>query len=1357
MPCHAVLLTVDGMMCQNSCGSTVQNSLRSVPGVLYAEASFAHGTALVLVEEKRTNQEGEEEEERSPTDDDLLEAIDMVGFDASLRVSGSVYCHDLTIEGMMCQNSCGTTCTNALLSSSIDVITAKATFSDASAVAFTLHSSPTSPVDLAEEIEDVGFEANVVATRLVATADSADANLLMLLLKDAVEKRASKSKTGVSVSTAAASTTAASTAAASTAAASPSSSTNSSSAADATKGLCKMFFNVGGMSCASCSSSIERHVGQIDGVKEIKVALLAERAEVTMDTSVKGASQHVVIDTIRGLGFTCIPLRVELLLSRDNTGSSSSSSSSSSNNNNTQPSPYLNDTVRLRVGGMSCASCSSKIERNIGALEHVESVSIGLVTEQFVAVVSPGGPGVRDLVRAIEGLGFTATIEDDDDLGGGAAAMAASHQKTVGEWRRLFMFSLCFLLPMLLFQKVLVWIPFFNAWLTTHVVPKITWQTLIQMILATPVQIFVGKRFYVAAWRGLKHRNCGMDFLIAMGTTAAYSYSIISVLVACMVESFHGNHFFETSAMLLTFVVMGKLMEAHAKGKTSEALTKLMELQPKKAILVSSSEEERARSSPVDDLVESSTKKDKEKDKEQQRKISPSSTSFSDRSQQFLPFNPSAMDPSSTIVIPIGHVQVDDVLKVLPGASVPVDGTVVYGTSSCNEAMITGEAMPVEKSIGDQVFGGTINYHGVLFVRAVRIGGNTAISQIVRLVEDAQTTKAPIQKFADRVSGIFAPTVLVLSISTFFLWMLILGSGLAPAEWVQDAQQSGSNFVFSFLFGVAVLVIACPCALGLATPTAVMVGTGIGAKLGILIKGGLALETAHGVDTVLFDKTGTLTTGIPTYSRSVLRSAGLSGSSSGGGGGGGTENKRDGEGESSLDLMTNDEMCVLVGCSELSSEHPLSHALVCHAQSIVKEDAAAASSSYVLREPLDCEIIPGMGLIAHIDVERVLSMNSAFLLRKRREISLEMSRASMSSGNGGTGGSSSSTMGSVDSTSAPSNITLEVVVGNLRLMREREVEMFDSDVGSESNSERLMRDMELNGETAVCVAMDGVFVGVIGIADQIKEDAAETVEKMHEMGIDVYVVTGDSTTTAKAVAKSLRVPEDRVFSEVLPSDKANYVQSLQSRGRIVAMVGDGINDSPALAQANVGIALGSGSQIAMESADMVIVKNRLMDVLVAFDLSRSVFHRIRMNFVWAMGYNLVGIPIAAGILYPFLHVGLPPQFAGLAMAFSSVSVVLSSLHLKYYKTPREREEEDQKLGWCGWCLSIPGQLCSCCVDVIFADGIKIRSGVGAAIASNLSSSPSNRRRPNKQRGKYSKVNDEEDVDDWGDGGDFEMV
>jgi Cu+-exporting ATPase len=895
---------------------------------------------------------------------------------------------------------------------------------------------------------------------------------------------------------------------------------------------------------------------------------------------------------------------------------------------------------------------------------------VGLVTEQLSAVVGPGGPGVRDLILQIERLGFVASVDEID--ANGAEAMEASHLRTVTEWRRLFVFSLCFLLPMLLFQKVLVWIPFFNDFLTTHVIPRVTWQTLIQMTLATPVQFGVGHRFYRAAWRGLQHKNCGMDFLIAMGTTAAYLYSIISVIVACMVESFHGNHFFETSAMLLTFVVMGKLMEAHAKGKTSTALTKLMELQPKEALLMPATWSSNGESSSGDDTIIKN--------------------------------------------IPLSHVQKNDILKVLPGASIPVDGTVVKGTSSCNEAMITGEAMPVEKGVGATVYSGTVNHNGLLYVRADRVGANMAIAQIVRLVEEAQTSKAPIQMFADRVSGIFAPTVVTLSIGTFIVWMLILSSGFAPDAWVKDAAQSGSNFIFSFLFGVAVLVIACPCALGLATPTAVMVGTGIGAKYGILIKGGAALETAHAVNTVLFDKTGTLTTGMPACTTSLLCSdCGEDGGTS----------------TTSVNLLTNDEMCVLVGCAELNSEHPLSKALVQRARDIV-----STCSDFTLREPLDSTIFPGKGMLANVNIHQIFPPDrSAYLKRRQKEVLTRREHANSVSRNGGTGGSSS---GGELNIGQQEQLVVEIVVGNRTFMKERDVEGYDHQI-----VDKMMKEIEEQGNTAVAVGVDGHIVGVLGIADEIKEDALETIEKMHEMGIDVYVVTGDSKRTANAVGRYLQIPQDRIFAEVLPGDKANSVKELQERGRVVAMVGDGINDSPALAQADVGIALGSGAQIAMESAEMVIVKNRLLDVLVAFDLSRVVFQRIRMNFVWAMGYNLIGIPIAAGLLYPFLHVGLPPQFAGLAMAFSSVSVVMSSLHLKYYKTPQERKEARGRENQLWWkCSSLPGQLCACCVEAIFADTKDGRNG---------SSPPRPTRQGRRRRGQYSKIS-EKDVEDWGDEG-----
>jgi Cu+-exporting ATPase len=1266
---HATLFSVKGMMCQNSCGTTVTNALKSVEGVCYSFASFLQNDAIVI-------------HATGTSKDDLLESIEMVGFDATLIASGLLYCHTFKIEGMMCQNSCGTTCTNALMTSSDKVIAAYASFESQTGVAYSLHSSPTKPVDLAEELESVGFGAELNETRpVVDDISDSDVKYLLKLLKDGESvgegKKKEKEKKkkrhmefNINMETKRSNNT-----------------TNNDSNNNTAKGLRKMYFNVGGMSCASCSASIEKHVLELIGVKEVKVALLAERAEVILDTSIKGSTQHNVTDTIRDLGFSCVPLRTEILRqpgasSSNLTNTNGNASSNAISSSSSSPPPPLNTTIRLRIGGMSCASCSAKIENEISSIPHVLSVSVGLVTEQFVAVVENGGPGIRDIIHAIEDLGFDAEADDNrNGLGNGAVALEESHRRTVSQWRHLFVFSTCFLVPMLLFQKVFVWIPFMESWLTTHVIPKVTWQTLIQLVLSTPVQFYVGKRFYIAAYRGLKHRNCGMDFLIAMGTTAAYMYSIISVVVACMVKSFHGNHFFETSTMLLTFVVMGKLMESHAKGKTSAALTQLMALQPNDALLV--------------DLNKGG------------------------EGDEFY-FDKTMIDSNSIRTISISLVQTNDVLKVLPGASIPVDGVVVDGRSSCNEAMITGEAMPVDKTVGTSVFGGTVNQNGVMYIRATRVGDNTAIAQIVRLVEEAQTTKAPIQHFADRVSSIFAPTVVTLSILTFFVWLIILSSGLAPKQWLEDAAQSGSNFVFSFLFGIAVLVIACPCALGLATPTAVMVGTGVGAKLGILIKGGLALETAHGIDSVLFDKTGTLTTGIPVVTSSSMVEGNINSN----------EDESGNKLSPSIQVLTEEEMCILVGCAELNSEHPLSTALLNHAKSVVK----TSRNTYLLQEPLDSSIIPGMGMKANVDLKQVLPNNSAYVMRRAKEV--------FSASNGGTGGTGG-TGGSVSPTTN-SNTIVEVMIGNRRLMTEHNVMNFNT------LSMNTMSNIEESGNTAVAVSIDGFFVGVIGISDEIKPDAKDTIEQMENMGMDVYMVTGDSKGTAHAVGKMLNIPNERIFSEVLPADKADYVKRLQKRGHTVAMVGDGINDSPALAQSDVGIALGSGSQIAIESAEMVIVKNKLMHVLVAFDLSRTVFRRIRMNFVWAMGYNLIGIPIAAGLLYPFIHVGLPPQFAGLAMAFSSVSVVLSSLHLKYYKTPQEREEQRMNVGVCDYIASLPLQLCMCCVNAIFAEDGAESQRVNAL----------NKIVQQRKRGKYSKINEDEyGNEDWsGDAdGDFEMV
>ena len=1196
-PLHLTTLSVSGMMCQNSCGSTVANALRATPGVLFAAASYADGSATVL-----------HDAETSPVSG-LVDAIDMVGFDAAPSAttpSSPVYIHTFTVAGMMCQNSCGSTVAQALRSAHPSVVAASASHARSSATCYSTCPSAHAPCVLSEEIEDVGFEgSHKSSTVLGIGVHVAAIEELVSLLEDSAELARPLPPTPDPDPVC-----------------SDSPSLYSDSA-HASGGPVRAFFSISGMSCASCSSSIERHVSALPGVDSVKVALLAEKASVVItDTSAAtGSSILEVVDTVTGLGFVCVPLRTESLRRASDTAAEVAGGRGVSD---------TPATIQLLVTGMSCASCSSKIERHVGSLPHVQSCSVSLLTGRLTATVarhnatlssSPPPPGARDLVAAIESLGFGAAPPAS---GGGSHSPtpAEANGKAVAEWRRLFLFSLSLTVPVFLLHAILPHMPGVGPWLDTHVVPRVTWQTLLQMVFATPVQFGVGARFYRAAWRGLMHGNCGMDFLVAMGTTSAYAYSIVSVAVACMVESFHGHHFFETSAMLLTFVVMGKLMEAHAKGKTSEALTKLMELQPQDALLVEGMDGEEEEDSKV--VVHATTRR-----------------------------------------IPIALVQTGDLLKVLPGSSLPVDGRVERGASSCNEAMITGEAMPVSKERGDEVFGGTINNNGVLFVRATRVGDDTAISQIVRLVEDAQTSKAPIQKFADRVSAVFAPTVCALAALTFAGWFILLQSGAAPEQWQEDARQSGNNFVFSFLFGIAVLVIACPCALGLATPTAVMVGTGVGARLGILIKGGGVLEAGWGVRTVLFDKTGTLTTGEFEVREVVVV-------------GGGADVVK------APVPLTKKQLVFLAASAELGSEHPLAAAVVRHAE----HDGMRA------REPRSSQALPGRGVVAEVD---------------------------------------SATLVGVLPFPLPSGSdTVEVLVGNRRLMQEKSVDV-------PSHADNAMQRIEHAGETAVAVAVDQRFVGVMAIADSVKDDAAETIAALRSVGIDVRMITGDSRRTAMSVAKRLGLHPSKVTAEVLPEDKAAQVLSLQGQpnGGAVAMVGDGINDSPALAQADVGIAIGSGSQIAIESADMVLVREALMDVTVALDLSRTVFRRIRMNFVWAMGYNLVGIPIAAGVLYPFLHVGLPPQFAGLAMAFSSVSVVCSSLHLRWYKSPKEREmdsEMGQGCGWCGWWCNGGGGVGGGRDREKMRRKMRLRRGGKEADM-------------DRRRGKYSKVVEEEEEEE----------
>ena len=1072
-----VVLRVDGMMCQKSCGTTVTNTLLAVPGVISAAASFEDSNARIV---------------GTATVEELIEAVEMVGFDASEygetgRTGTEVV---LRVEGMMCQKSCGTTVTNALLAVP-GVISAAASFEDSNARIV----GTATVEELIEAVEMVGFDASA---------------------KDPFSARPKKEKSVA------------------TAHVSPRQPLVKSSF-EGVHGL----FEVRGMSCSSCSAAITRKLETLEGINQVNVALLAGKLETIFDPS--QLTERDIVSAVESIGFACTFLYLE------------DHSSDDSNKNNVA-------SMAFEVMGMSCAACSGKIEKQVGQATGVLEVSVNLMTNRMNVKAQKGaGPGARDIIAIVGGLGYRAVVANDAI---NSTSMAEKHQQELKEWQVLFGTSLIFAVPIVLIHMIIPTISAeADAALMKHIVPRVTYKTLLLWLLATPVQFGIGRRFHRAAWNGAKHCNLGMDFLVSLGTSASYVYSCASVLLACMYKNFHGQHTFESSALLLTFVVMGKLMESYAKGKTSDALSKLLKLKGKSALIV-----EGCR--------------------------------FDEDGNMF---------GGEEKLVDIELVQLRDVVKVLPGSTVPADGSIIKGRSTVDESMISGESMPVTKEVGCGVYGGTLNIGGTLYVRITRVGSDTALSQILRVVQEAQTTKAPIEKIADKISGIFAPTVIFISVLTFILWFTVLETGLAPESWVKQrtGMENPNNFVFSFLFSIAVLVVACPCALGLATPTAVMVGTGVGAANGILIKGGNALEMAHRTTAIVFDKTGTLTKGKPEVTHfTIVHQQHLPDC-----------------GNKNLEKAT---FFSLVASAELGSEHPLAASIVRY----TKNEFPHAK----VEEPVAVEIEPGLGLKAVV----------AFR---------ETERA--------------------------------VIIGNRKWM---ELTL----VALDGQFETEMQSIENDGATAVAVAIDGKAVGIVGLSDTLKDDAVRAISALMRMGVQVHMITGDNKRTADKIASKLNIPETNVQAEVLPQHKAAAVQNLQSEGHVVAMVGDGINDSPALAQADIGIALGQGSEIAIDAASVVLIQDKLEDVVVAMHLSRHVFRRIVLNFIWALGYNTLGIPLAAGVFYPFLHIGLPPQFAGLAMAFSSVSVVSSSLHLRYYKRPNLDDLTKAS-------FSVGGEaMCACC-------------------------------------------------------------
>lgn len=795
-----------------------------------------------------------------------------------------------------------------------------------------------------------------------------------------------------------------------------------------------------GMSCAACAARIEKNLNKVPGVTAANVNLAMERADIEYDANL--VQPRRFNEVIEKLGYGV----VEQPVAADN-------------------------EVNLKISGMSCAACSARIEKKLNGLPGIKSAEVNLATEKARVSYEPGQIKVGDIIKAVQGLGYNAARSEE-------ITRETANEEKEGEITTL---------RSLLAASVILSLPLFVAMffaIFKMQIPALAWlnNQYFQLIMATPIQFIIGARFYKNAYHAVRSGGANMDVLIVLGTSAAYFYSLYKVFFEAVPPNsvMTGLHF-EASAIIITLILLGKYLEALAKGRTSEAIRKLAQLQPRTARVVRDGQEED---------------------------------------------------------IPIEEVEMGDLVVVRPGEKVPVDGVIVEGTSAIDESMLTGESLPVDKQAGEPVYGATINKYGTFRLEATRVGKDTALAQIIKMVEDAQGSKAPIQKIADLVAGVFVPVVLGIAIVTFVAWYL-----------------SGGDVNRALTSAVAVLVIACPCAMGLATPTAIMVGTGKGAENGILIKGGEHLEMAYKVDTVVLDKTGTITKGQPEVTDIV-----------------------------SLGQLDSSSILRLAARAEKGSEHPLGVAIY--------EKGKEEHGS--LEAPADFAAIPGRGVRASID-------------------------------------------------------------GQLIYLGTRQL-MIDVGLNTDSIESRLAA-IEDEGKTAMIMAADNQLEAIIAVADIIKETSRRAIEELHKMGIEVYMITGDNQRTAHAIARQAGITQ--VLAEVLPENKAEEVSKLQAMGKKVAMVGDGINDAPALAIADIGMAMGTGTDIAMEAADITLMRGDLQTIPASIRLSRQTMRKIKQNLFWAFIYNIIGIPFAAlGMLNPII--------AGGAMAFSSVSVVTNSLSLRRF-------------------------------------------------------------------------------------------
>ncbi len=795
----------------------------------------------------------------------------------------------------------------------------------------------------------------------------------------------------------------------------------------------KIALNIGGMSCINCARAIEKALSKLNGVTHATVNLAAEKALIDYNPDI--VDQKTIEDTITAVGYQVI-----------------------------------HEKISLQVGGMTCVNCAKTIEKALNSKEGVYNAVVNFATERVLVEYNSEQIGLAGIKKTIQDVGYEVieqqkTVED---------AEGKARQRHIRRLKLLLAASIALTIPIMIFM----WFP----------VLPMEQNNILMFILATPVQFVVGWTFYVGAYKGLRNKTANMDTLIAMGTSTAWIYSTV---VTFLPEVFmNAAVFFDTAVMIMTFILAGKLLDAIAKGRTSEAIRKIMGLQAKTARVIREGIE---------------------------------------------------------IEVPVEDVQVGDIIVVRPGEKIPVDGTVIEGYSGVDEKVITGESIPVEKRKGDQVIGATMNKTGTFKFQTTKVGKDTALAQIISMVEDALSSKAPVQRIADIASGYFVPAIILTATLSALVWYFLVGQ----------------SFVFSLTVFIAVVIVACPCALGLATPTAIMVGVGKGAENGILIKSGEALETAHKLRAVVFDKTGTLTKGEPEVTDIITDRA-----------------------------FSEEQLLQYAAVAEKNSEHPLGEAIV----------KLATAKGLKVEDPEDFNAIPGHG------VEVKYSGKS-------------------------------------------------VLLGNRKLMEANSIDI--------NRLEAKMAALEEQGKTAMLMSVDGKAAGLIAVADTLKEHSTEAVAALKTMGLEVIMLTGDNQRTAKAIAAQVGV--DRVLAEVLPSEKANEIKRLQSEGKVVAMVGDGINDAPALAQANIGIAVGTGTDVAVETGDIVLIKNDLRDVVVAIQLSRATMRKIRQNLFWAFFYNIALIPLAAGVFYPLLHVLFDPVYASIAMASSSVTVVTNASLLRRFR------------------------------------------------------------------------------------------